>query len=136
MAHAPYAFVEDQPHLALLDRADHLRDDASALSALWPRARVILLDADGQALADEQRRLCAPRGEQLSGGPGGVGAAVFLGRDGEGEAWFALDAELTAFQAPGRSDLRGAAMHWPRLPCPRSIVRCSSPRLRPRRCAS
>ena len=115
MARAPYAFVEDEAHRALLDRADHLRGDSAALSALWPDAHVILLDADGQALADEQRRLCAPRGTELSGGPGGVGAAVFLGLDPDGGAWFALDAELTAFQAPTRSDLRGAAAHWPRL---------------------
>ena len=115
MAPAPYAFVEQAPHRALLDRADHLRDDAQGLAERWPDARVILLDADGHALADEQRRLCAPRGAQLSGGSGGVGAATFLGLAADGQAWFALDAELVAFQAPGRSDLRGAAMHWPRL---------------------
>ncbi|QSX79450.1 NAD(+) diphosphatase [Agrilutibacter solisilvae] len=115
MAPAPYAFVEHDAIRAQLDRADHLRDDPAALSALWPEAGVILLDHDGLALADEQRRLCAPRGTDLTGGPGGVGAAVFLGLDAQGRAWFCLDAELTAFQAPGRSDLRGAATHWPRF---------------------
>lgn len=115
MAHAPYAFVEGEPTRALLDRADHLRDDAQALARLWPDSGVILLDDDGLALADESRRLCAPRGAALSGGPGGAGAAVFLGLDADGRAWFALDAALTSFQAPQRSDLRGAATHWPRF---------------------
>ena len=35
-----------------LDRADALRDDAAALAALWPRARILLLEDDGRALAD------------------------------------------------------------------------------------
>ena len=113
MAATPFAFVETEPCRAALDRADHLRTDPEALGRLWPEARVVLLDAAGLALADEQRRLCAPRGADLSEGPGGPGAAVFLGVDGDGRGWFALDAALTAFQAPGRSDLRGAATHWP-----------------------
>ncbi|HEY0660183.1 MAG TPA: NAD(+) diphosphatase [Lysobacter sp.] len=96
-----------------LDRADRLRNDPAALDALWPRAHVVLLDDSGQALADEARRLCAPTGEELSGGPGGVGAAIFLGVDAQGRGWFSLDAALTAFEAPRRSDLRGAAAHWP-----------------------
>lgn len=118
--HAPpasaFAFVESgSAWRAALDRADHLRDDAEALTALWPRARVIVLDASGQAFADEDGRLRAPSGQELSEGPGGVGAAVFLGLDGDGAAWFAIEAELVAWQAPRRVDLRSAAAQWPWL---------------------
>ncbi|HEV8695074.1 MAG TPA: NAD(+) diphosphatase [Lysobacter sp.] len=113
MAALPFAFVEADACRAALDRADHLRTDSQALARLWPEARVVLLDESGLALSDEQRRLRAPTGAELSEGPGGVGAAVFLGLDGDGRGWFALDAALTAFDAPQRSDLRGAATHWP-----------------------
>ena len=109
----PFAFVEAEPCRAALDRADHLRQDASALARLWPDARVVLLDDTGLALADEHRRLLAPTGAQLSDGPGGPGAAAFLGVDESGTGWFSLDASLSAFDAPQRSDLRGAATHWP-----------------------
>nr|WP_231118335.1 NAD(+) diphosphatase [Lysobacter silvisoli] len=98
-----------------MDRADHLRDQPEALTALWSTARVILLDESGQALADEDRALLAPTGAELSAGPGGVGAAVFLGLAPDGGAWFALDAALTAFEAPRRVELRAAAAYWPAL---------------------
>lgn len=111
----PFAFVEADACRAALDRADHLRGDPAVLARLWLDARVVVLDENGQAFADEDQRLCAPRGEVLSEGPGGPGAAVFLGLDADGEAWFALDAALTAFQAPQRCELRAAAMHWPHL---------------------
>ncbi len=113
---APFAFVEagtDGACRGALDRADRLRDDAEALNALWPDARVILLDEQGHAGADEQRRLLAPRGADISEGPGGIGAATFLGLEAQGGAWFALDAALTAFVAPQRIDLRSAAALWP-----------------------
>lgn len=108
-----FAFVDPGACTARLDRADHLRTDPDALTALWPQARVVLLDADGRALADDHGRLAAPTGAELSGGAGGVGAAVFLGLDGEGRGWFALEAALVAFGAPGRLDLRSAAAQWP-----------------------
>jgi len=101
---SPYAFID-----GALDRADHLRDDADTLAALWPRARIVLLDDDGRALADTAKALLAPTGETLGGGPG---AAVFLGlRDDV--AWFAQRAATVAFDAPARVDLRAAAAHWP-----------------------
>jgi NAD+ diphosphatase len=115
MPTAPFAFVETDPCRAALDRADHLRGDPRALARLWPDARVILLEADGRALADAQLRLLAPRGAQLSAGAGGTGAAIFLGLAPDGTAWFALDAALTAFDAPHRCDLRSAAAQWPAL---------------------
>ena len=117
----PFAFVEADTCRAALDRADHLRTDPAALAQLWSQARVILLDDTGLALADEQRRLCAPTGAELSEGPGGAGAAVFLGLDDDGRGWFALDAALTAFDAPQRSDLRGAATHWPHFESRRTM---------------
>ncbi|HEY0505910.1 MAG TPA: NAD(+) diphosphatase [Lysobacter sp.] len=113
---APFAFVEagaDAACRGALDRADRLRDDPDALKALWPRSRVVLLDEHGHAYADDDGRLRAPHGHEISEGPGGVGAAVFLGLDADGDAWFALDATLTAFIAPRRVDLRNAAALWP-----------------------
>lgn len=124
---APFAFVgpgafagadtripaADPACHGVLDRADALRGDPEALAALWPTARVVLLDDDGQALTDGDGALFAPTGAQVSEGPGGTGASIFLGRDGDGCGWFALDAALTALEAPGRIDLRSAAGHWP-----------------------
>lgn len=92
-----------------LDRADDLRDDPDTLVGYWPHARVIVLDAEGRAFADVAGALLAPKGEQLGGGPG---AAIFLGLAGE-TAWFAVDAETIALEAPGRVDLRQAAVDWP-----------------------
>lgn len=104
MAAAPFAFLD-----GALDRADHLRDDPVALAALWPRARVVLVDEDGLAYADADKSLCAPGGAELGGGPG---AAVFLGLRGD-VAWFAQRAATVALAAPARVDLRAAAAHWP-----------------------
>ena len=104
-AHAgAFAFLE-----GALDRADHLRDAPEALSALWPQARVLLLDDDGRALADDAQRLSAIAGDALGGMPAN---AVFLGvRDGQG--WFAARAATVDIQAPQRIDLRTAAATWP-----------------------
>lgn len=98
-----------------LDRADHLRQDAAALTALWSHARVILLDETGRAASTADGGLLAPLGAQISQGPGGVGAAVFLGLDDGGHGWFALEAALTAFSTPDWIDLRAAAAQWPSL---------------------
>ena len=101
---SPFSFVD-----GALDRADHLRDDPAALEALWPRAGVIVLDADGRAFADDDRALRIVRGADLGGGPS---ASTFLGlRDGE--AWFFADAATLALDAPRRVDLRAAATYWP-----------------------
>ncbi len=95
------------------DRADRLRSDNAALDALWPRARLVLLDANGHALADDARRLAAPTGDEITQGAGGSGVATFLGLASDGQAWFALEADLVAYQAPERVDLRTAAALWP-----------------------
>lgn len=104
MAASPFAFVD-----AALDRADALRDEPDTLAALWPRARVILVDDSGQALVDDGGGLLAATGDTLGGGPG---TAIFLGLlDGQG--WFAQRSATAALEAPGRIDLRTAARHWP-----------------------
>ncbi|QIL19793.1 NAD(+) diphosphatase [Thermomonas sp. HDW16] len=101
---SPFAFVD-----GALDRADHLRGDSNALSALWSQAGVIVLDADGRAFADEGKALRVMRGAELGGGPG---TTTFLGlRDGK--AWFFADAATLAIEAPNRVDLRSAATYWP-----------------------
>jgi NAD+ diphosphatase len=99
----PFAFVADP-----LDRADALRDDPVALARLWRDARVILLDADGQALADTDLQLHTHAGASLGDMPA---TAVFLGlRDGH--AWFADETD-SADDALLRIDLRRAAGLWP-----------------------
>ena len=94
---------------ATLDRADALRDDADELAKRWPSARVLVIDSEGNALADESGQPAAPAGEALGGGPG---TAIFLGLK-DGQAWFAINAEAVAFIAPSRIDLRRAAAIWP-----------------------
>jgi NAD+ diphosphatase len=104
-AHAgAFAFLE-----GALDRADHLRDAPGELSALWPQARVLLLDDDGRALADDAQRLSAIAGAALGGMPAN---AVFLGLH-DGQGWFAARAATVDVQAPQRVDLRAAAATWP-----------------------
>ncbi|WP_368564143.1 NAD(+) diphosphatase [Pseudoxanthomonas sp. UTMC 1351] len=92
-----------------LDRADGLRDDTDALAGLWPQARILLIDAEGNAYADDVGQLLAPTGAELGGGPG---TAIFLGLK-NGTAWFAISAAHVAFIAPERIDLRRAAAVWP-----------------------
>ncbi|MDH5824894.1 NAD(+) diphosphatase [Luteimonas sp. RD2P54] len=101
----PFAFVG-----GALDRAEHLRNDAAAIAALWPRARVLLLDDDGCALADAQRQPYPPPAAALA--TVDPATAVFLGLHG-GQGWFALPAGELAAAAPERIDLRTAAAAWP-----------------------
>lgn len=111
MPYSPFAFV-DEP----LDRADALRDDADALARLWPPARVLLIDANGEALSDPQRGLLTLPGAALGAAP--AESVVFLGMRGE-HAWFAMpapaDDALPDALPPdaSRIDLRSAAALWP-----------------------
>ncbi|WP_242112892.1 NAD(+) diphosphatase [Luteimonas aquatica] len=100
-----YAFVE-----GALDRVEHLRRDTEALAGLWPRARLLLVDGEGRAIADAEGGMPALHGADA----GGVDAArgLFLGLAGE-QAWFALPAEEIADPFPQRVDLRTAAATWP-----------------------
>ncbi len=102
---SPFAFVD-----GALDRADHLRDDPAALAAAWPQAGVIALDAAGNALADAASQPLPLSGAALPDGPDA--GAVFLGQR-EGRAWFFVEAEAHALDAPARIDLRRAALQWP-----------------------
>ena len=112
---APFAFVEDA-----LDRADHLRDRAEALQALWRDARVLRVDADGRTRVDADGALDAVRGTALGPMPDD---ALFLGMRGD-DAWFAIaeasgapGAQAAPFEVraaqDGWLDLRSAAAHWP-----------------------
>ncbi|HLM53032.1 MAG TPA: NAD(+) diphosphatase, partial [Pseudoxanthomonas sp.] len=93
-----------------LPRADALRGDPQALAQLWPRARVIVLDANGDAWADASGALFVTTGAAVGEDPG---AALLLGVEDE-VAWFAVQADaVTAMEAPQRIDLRRAAAAWP-----------------------
>ena len=95
---------------APLDRAEHLRNSPSALAALWPQARLLLIDAEGNALAAADDALLTVEGAAVA--PALPEDAVFLGLHGE-RGWFALPAEQAGIDAPGRINLRGAAAAWP-----------------------
>lgn len=104
MTVVPFAFLE-----GALDRAEHLRDDAAALATMWPRARVVVVDDQGRAAADNDGGPRALTGGALGGGPG---AGLFLGlRDGEG--WFAVRADAVSVEVPQWVELRSAAASWP-----------------------
>ncbi|TDK22699.1 NAD(+) diphosphatase [Luteimonas aestuarii] len=100
-----FAFID-----GALDRAEHVRSDSARLATLWPDARVLLLDADGRAQADDAGALRASTGARH---PDRSADAVLLGLDG-GQAWFALP--LLADESGDsdqRVDLRTAAATWP-----------------------
>lgn len=99
-----FAFTSDP-----INRSDALRDDAEALAKSWPQARILVLDADGNALADDTGQCWKVEGATLGGGPG---AGIFLGLHGE-VAWFAVESAVLPISAPQRIDLRRAAATWP-----------------------
>lgn len=103
MAFPKFAFLE-----GALDRAEHLRDNADALAALWTRGRVLRLDDAGRAPADAQGALCSAPGSDLGELPA---EAVFLGLRGA-EGWFALPGDAAGDDTP-HVDLRTAAASWP-----------------------
>ncbi len=95
-----------------LDRADDLRTDADALAALWSNAKVLVLDADGQARGcGDPEALRFPVGADVA--PDLPTEAVFLGKDDEGGACFALPALARAEIPVEAIDLRTAAATWP-----------------------
>lgn len=101
---AAHAYVE-----AGLDRADPLRQDATALAALWPCARVLRLDARLRAVVDAHGQwadLSDPRPPALPAD------ALFLGIDRQDQVpWFArIDAQA---EAQPLLELRQAASEWP-----------------------
>jgi len=97
-----------------LDRAEHLREDSAALDALWPQAKVLIVDAEGQARCQgEPDRPEFPHGVSLAGERPEY--ASFLGLAESGEAWFALAGERLAELPVPALDLRSAATRWPSL---------------------
>lgn len=111
MSDTPRRYAFQHPGL---DRAEPLRMDAAGLDARWASARVLVIDAEGQArfggMADAPEflagaALAETRPEQAS----------FLGLDGTGGAWFALHAASLAELPPTTLDLRSAAVRWPPL---------------------
>jgi len=78
--------------------------DPPALRTLWPRAWVLQVTEDGQALGDHSgpnlQRLSAPPSQE----------AVFLGLN-QGDPWFACAPSPAQADAP-KLDLRSAAAHW------------------------
>lgn len=100
---------DDPACVGALDRADALREDPEALVRHWRDGRVLLVDREGRALAEADDTPHAPLGRELSSGPG---ISIFLGLDPQGTAWFALDAETAAVDAPLRVDVRTAARTW------------------------
>jgi len=94
-----------------LDRAELLRERPDELDARWPSARVLVVDAEGQARFDG--RVEAPefaRGARFAAER--PAAASFLGLDGD-TAWFALPHECLGDPLPASLDLRSAATQWP-----------------------
>lgn len=98
-----FAFVAEP-----LERADALRNDADALSRLWPEARVLVLDQDGTAFVGDDDQPLPLTGSDVGGGPG---SAIFLGLRGS-QAWFSVEAAAVTVRAPRRLDLRQAALLW------------------------
>ncbi|MGO3127298.1 MAG: NAD(+) diphosphatase [Luteimonas sp.] len=101
-----FSFVD-----APLDRAEHLRTDSDTLTRLWPEARVLVLDAKGDARIDAHGMPPALDGTVVGKRPG---SAVFLGLH-DAQGWFALpavDAPAT-LDVPATIDLRTAAAQWP-----------------------
>jgi NAD+ diphosphatase len=90
-----------------LDRAEHLRDDRERLAALWPRGRVLRLDAESDAeVTAGGDALALSRGDAFD--DAAFEHAVFLGIDEDG-AWFALHTD----KLERALDLRRAAARLP-----------------------
>ena len=110
-----------------LDRSDVLRDRPDDMAALWPAARLLVLDEAGDALCGEDGAPLPLTGADLGGG--GPGTAIFLGVEPGGTAWFCVDAVTVNAAAPGRTGLRQAGAVWPaagsleKRRCPPSRVR-------------
>lgn len=123
MAAVPPGFAFRGPGL---DRAELLRDDPAGLDARWPGARVLVVDAEGQARFPPPARETAPatgaeaQPEDVVQAGAGLFAnrppqASLLGLDGD-TAWFVLPHDALGHELPGRLGLREAAAGWPALP--------------------
>jgi NAD+ diphosphatase len=77
---------------ATVDRDSATRDDAAALAAAWASARVLVVD-DGTVLADGLDLVLVGPGEAPPGD------RVYLGRDDDGQTYFAVAAPLPPSRA-------------------------------------
>lgn len=94
---------------ATSDHADHLRADSDALHALWPDARVMLLDTDGHAVAaGDAQSLLWVRGRDLAACL--PVEACFLALVDSSEGIFALHLHASHPYRSERVDLRAAAL--------------------------
>jgi len=110
MAQAPRQFAFQHPGL---DRNEHIRENNEALDILWPQAKIIIIDLQGNARFQND----AADPVFLSGAdffPERPGNASFLGQSGE-QSWFAVRAEFIAELPSHAVDLRTAAATWPHL---------------------
>ena len=108
-----------------LDRAELLRERPDELDARWPGARVLVVDAEGQARFHRPPKETAPATgaeaspEDVIASGGRLAAtrpvaASLLGLEGD-TAWFVLPHESLDEPLPGRLGLREAAATWPAL---------------------
>lgn len=107
MVSAPRQFAFQDPGL---DRAEHIREDNEVLNQLWPQAKIVIIDLQGNARFQTDTRdpdfICGA--DFFSERPE---RASFLGRS-NGDAWFALPAALITDLPPHAVDLRTAAVTW------------------------
>lgn len=91
-----------------LDRAEHLREDAEALRSLWPKARILRIDAEGQAaMREDGEGLAVAASGDIDAQPA---QACFLGLAGD-TPWFSLGVEDTGGH-PHWIDLRSAGARF------------------------
>lgn len=98
-----------------LDRADERREDLEWLRERWGEALVLLLDGEGRALADAERRPFHAVASTLD--EGDFARAAFLGVEHGVGPWFALELDAPRGErlSAGRRwvDLRRASSDWP-----------------------
>ncbi|MGH8050968.1 MAG: NAD(+) diphosphatase [Arenimonas sp.] len=110
MVQAPKQFAFQHPGL---DRAEHLREDSEALDRLWPQAKIIIIDLQGNARFQNAAEdlIFLSGADFFSERPGN---ASFLGQ-ADNQYWFAVRAEFISALPTHAVDLRTAAATWPHL---------------------
>ncbi|MGH8109010.1 MAG: NAD(+) diphosphatase [Arenimonas sp.] len=110
MLPTPKQFAFQHPGL---DRSEQLREDKQALDQLWPSAKIIVIDLQGNArFRNDDSDLFFSSGADLF--PERPANASFLGQIDD-QSWFALRAEFITDLPPHAIDLRTAAATWPHL---------------------
>jgi len=108
MLPAPKQFAFQHPGL---DRGEHIRENNDTLDELWPDARIIIIDLQGNArFHDDSQELFFPSGNDLF--VLRPATSSYLGHADE-QHWFALRAEAIDEVPTHAIDLRSAAATWP-----------------------